>query len=240
MTPIIEVFNSIQGEGIYAGTPSLFIRVSGCNLRCMFGKSKCDTPYASFNPEKSIYGIEQIKKIWEEDPFIEHVVITGGEPLLYQENEDFQEIVDFFAKEIRCSIITVETNGTIVPNRFMLNRVRLWSVSPKLKSSTPHDINPVLIKQHEKLRINIPALKIFADQLAQFKFVLSSESDEAEIKRLIGEAMLPFDSIMLMPEGNTEEILQYNRQYTAQICIKNGWRYSERLHIIIWGDKRGY
>ena len=138
MLPVIELFTSIQGEGKYSGVPSHFLRVSGCNLRCVFKDTVCDTPYSSFKPEKSLYKtmddlVKAFKDLQTQYPNVKHLVVTGGEPLLYK--KDLEEFLSLVYEDDM--VITIETNGTLpilnpLGNKY---RIALYSVSPKLSTS---------------------------------------------------------------------------------------------------------
>lgn len=262
MIPIIEIFNSIQGEGLLAGKPSMFIRVSGCNLRCVFGNSCCDTPYASFHPEKAMFqnNDEMYKSIFEKlDELVEvdgmkYVVITGGEPLLY--SKGLKDLID----KIRghnpgCTHVTIETNGTRPPLEDNTHTyVDLYSVSPKLHSSVDVDCKMISKDEadfHDRIRINYDTLQKFYDfnvknnlmTDTRFKFVYSCEDDVKEIidifnhLKTCNQYLNKF--IYLMPAGMTEDQLNENRRKCVEACMENGWTYGDRLHITIWGDKRG-
>ena len=261
---IIEHFVSIQGEGVRAGRPSLFIRVVGCNLRCVFRNPKgkvasiCDTSYASFeNPpatETEEEALASIFSILNDTPGITDVVITGGEPLL-----DMDGIVELLA-EIRtlnpCLMTTIETNGTILPDPRLYNLVDLWSVSPKLSTSVPrpadmkkYGITEAQCKYHAKNRINPVVLADIATYSndIQLKFVYSGEDCIAEIEDIVKKVQAAADKIapenvdvnrfvMLMPEGITSKAITSKTDEVVKICIERGWMFSTRLHILIWGN----
>lgn len=276
MIPVIEMFASIQGEGLYAGVPTIFIRFSGCNLRCIFKGSICDTPYSSFHPEKGLYNnmdefVNEFFKLSEQYPAINQICLTGGEPLLHK------DIISKFLSEIRKKsehiwTITVETNGTIPV--FDKNIIDLYSVSPKLSSSVgdinnlPKGVTKEMIEQHDKIRINIDNLyNIVQEQgvcMCQLKFVYSGKQSIEDILNLRRQLIekheimvsketpaehLQYelrnfadeldDMIMLMPEGVTNEQLQKTRKECIAECMKYGWQYTDRLQIVVWGDKRG-
>lgn len=271
MLPVIEMFHSVQGEGQRAGHPSFFVRVSGCNLRCVFKDSICDTPYSSFSPEKSQYKdmddlVKAFNELADQYPNTKDLVVTGGEPLLYK-----KDLSEFFHKihENRSYYVTIETNGTIEPLVAAEDgwwEVDLYSVSPKL--STSEDKNLRFLQEeasqrHNKTRKNLDALVKFAElpymcyTNTQFKFVYSGEECIDEIKNLVEEIKSTYDKknegkpwrpvktehmlidVWLMPEGITKEQLNINRLDTINACIENGWKYTDRLHILAWGDKRG-
>lgn len=267
MLPVVEIFTSIQGEGKYVGEPSIFVRVSGCNLRCIFKDSICDTPYTSFKPEQAIWKtmddlVSAFKEEQQKYPSVKHVVITGGEPLLYK--KDLEEFLGRIWNNDM--IITIETNGT----KPILNplsgkfRIDLYSVSPKLSTSvgTPGEYNGVevtqwMIDRHDCERINYQNLvDIVTSTNYQFKFVYSGPECVEEIKNIykeMGKLVLdkddqfyhfymkhhPHKYTMLMPEGIHAKDLDTKTQEMVQVCIENNWRFSDRLHIRIWDDKRG-
>lgn len=268
MTPFCDLFASIQGEGKYMGVPSIFVRVSGCNLRCVFKDSICDTPYSSFRPEKSSYTVLDILKFVDEREKIQHVVITGGEPLLYRNEEDFRGLI----KELnnRNKFITIETNGTqkmLDPLNF---KIGLYSVSPKLKTSVgkpgkygntkvPYELTEEMAKRHDEQRINIDVLTDIAlySNDYQFKFVYSGKecideissiykkmaekiNTEDEYIRMFYFRNHPNHHTMLMPEGITNADITKTGKEIADVCIERGWQYTDRLHIRLYGDKRGF
>lgn len=254
--PIVEVFTSIQGEGCLTGTPSVFVRVSGCNLRCCFKDSICDTPYTSFKPEKGYLGIADILKEFTEHPNVTNMVITGGEPMLY--SKAIEQTIEEVAKLVKGLFVTVETNGTIAPE--LVSLVDLWSISPKLSTSVPipgktynnpHYGNDSWTFSEErceelnKIRFNPEAIAQMIDTgMFQLKFVYSGPESIASIDEFLKvleelDALVrPYD-VMLMPEGTTVEQITKNAQEAAQVCIERGWTLTDRLHLRIWGDKRG-
>lgn len=273
--PVLEMFCSIQGEGKWTGVPSIFVRLAGCNLRCVFGNSCCDTPYSSFNLEKPKWNtvkaaVAEFERLMDENPNVHHVVITGGEPLLHAE-----ALKAFYNKvaEDRALAITVETNGTlpaIMPwddEDGTESWIDLWSVSPKLSTSVDWDckyLTPEMRDHHNKIRINYDSLASYIDSMkearricdddggsdtgirpyCQFKFVYSGEDSVNEIKEMVKIFKYEYnidlaDYITLMPEGTNNEHLEKISQECAQVCIREGWKFCDRLHIRIWGDKRG-
>lgn len=252
--PICEKFISIQGEGLRTGRPSLFVRVSGCNLRCVFRNkdgdvgSKCDTPYASFEPEKNKFKEKDILNDLMNHPEIEDVVVTGGEPMLYT-----NALVDLFQSMRKINskiVITIETNGTITPPDELIRLVDLWSVSPKLKNSEPCILDGVsakLCEFHQRCRINFEALNkiVESGHDCQLKFVYSDESclnEIIDIRDMIQDRVSfnVDDYMMLMPEGITREEIIKKSPDVIKVCIQYGWAFSTRLHILVWDNKRGF
>ncbi|MBS1723614.1 MAG: 7-carboxy-7-deazaguanine synthase QueE [Armatimonadetes bacterium] len=224
---ITETFTSIQGEGIWAGTPSHFIRVSGCNLRCRW----CDTPYASWSPEGPIVDLSELIE-GAVTSGVAHVVVTGGEPML------FPPVVDLCAalKEAG-KTVTIETAGTV----FQELACDLMSISPKLSNSTPDgEWRP----RHELTRHDLePLRRLVAAYDVQLKFVIEPESGEHDIKeieQILAELPhVPANRILLMPEGTDTETLRHRMPLVTELAEQKGWGTSPRLHIEMFGNKRG-
>jgi len=226
---IAEIFYSIQGEGLLTGVPSVFVRTSGCNLRCHW----CDTPYASWKPEGPEMSVEAVlQKVSEWD--CRHVVLTGGEPMIAPE-------LPALAAGLRKAgqHITIETAATVPPAGIACD---LASLSPKLSNSTPPpDQDPAWSKKHEdtRLRPDVIAewIQIYDFQL---KFVVSSEMDLKEIKDLLSRLpLVPFQRVLLMPEGTGSKTLSSRSAWLVEICKREGFRFCPRLHIELFGHTRG-
>jgi 7-carboxy-7-deazaguanine synthase len=226
---IAEIFHSIQGEGLLAGVSSIFIRTSGCNLRCHW----CDTPYASWKPEGPEMSIEEIlKKIskWN----CNHIVLTGGEPMIAP---DLPELAAALKKQKKH--ITIETAGTIPPKDIPCD---LASLSPKLSNSTPSpERNPAWNKKHEATRLQPEVISEWIRKYPfQLKFVVSSEKDLVEIKLLLSRLPpVPLHQILLMPEGIDVKTLATRSPWLVEICKREGFRFCPRLHIELFGHTRG-
>jgi 7-carboxy-7-deazaguanine synthase len=223
---IAEIFYSIQGEGVHTGVPSVFVRVSGCNLRCTW----CDTPYTSWAPEGSEMSLDEIVREAAKYPAAAHVVITGGEPML------FPAVVDL-TKALAGRAITIETAGTV----YQPASCDLMSISPKLANSTPHEREGGrFAAQHDRLRYQPEVLKrLMAEYPYQLKFVVASPGDLTEIHKMIEDTGADPRRVLLMPEGTSADVLRERGKWLAELCKQEGFRYSPRLHVDLWGDKRG-
>ena len=239
-----EIFHSLQGEGASIGTPSVFVRASLCNLHCKW----CDTDY-TWNWENTPWKHEKdnqpgYHKFNKNDCIISmhtdeiarqiasysctNVILTGGEPLL--QDEAWQSIIKELVARDSNYRFEVETNGTIIPSPELEPLISQYNVSPKLENSG----NPA------KLRNNSDTMAFFAaSSKAWFKFVVADKSDLTEIEELIATYSLPRYRILLMPEGRDQDSLEKNRLWVAEACREHGFRFGDRLHIQLWGSKRG-
>ncbi len=224
---IAEIFYSIQGEGALAGVPSVFVRTSGCNLRCVW----CDTPYTSWEPEGSECSVDAIVKEIVRHP-ARHVVVTGGEPMIAKEIVALTQ-----ALRARGLHITVETAGTV----YAPVACDLMSISPKLSNSTPRERDGGRwAAQHDRLRIQREVLRrLMREYEYQLKFVVASPADLDEIRALIAELNADRSRVMLMPEGTDPQVLRERSQWIVEICKQEAYRFSPRLHVDIWGNRRG-
>jgi 7-carboxy-7-deazaguanine synthase len=224
---IAETFYSIQGEGVLTGVPSVFVRVSGCNLRCEW----CDTPYTSWNPEGREMSIDQIVAEVSRHG-ASHAVVTGGEPML------FGEIVDLTRRLKEGGLhVTIETAGTV----YQPAPADLMSISPKLATSTPYQREGgKWAAQHERLRYQPEVLRrLMREYEHQLKFVMTAPEDLAEIEKILRETGAERSRVVLMAEGVTPEALRERARWLVQLCQREGFRYSPRLHIELWGNERG-
>ena len=190
----------------------------------------CDTPFTSWNPEnKDIALTEAVEAITKYD--CKHVVITGGEPFI-----QVKELTELCQElEHRGHHITIETNATI----FAPVAAHLISMSPKLRNSNPPSDNRYF-GRHERGRIRPDVIRQFLDRYeCQVKFVVDQPTDLEEIKALQAEIPIPAETIVLMPQGITPEELAPKQEWLVDICKEHGYRYSPRVHVDIWGDKRG-
>jgi len=231
---VAEYFYSVQGEGITSGTPSVFLRLAGCNLLC--GKNDaswtCDS-IDIWKKGKTFNVYELIKRMNKDiamDSRLEHanLVITGGEPLQQQES------LCVFLHEIReltkDVFIEVETNGTIPPSMELNSLVDQWNVSPKLKNSG---------EPFEK-RMNVHAMKIFNNSdKAQFKFVITKHDDFAEIVTEWLPEINNEQMVQMMSGADNREDLDKKNIWLIEKCLIYGFRFTNRLQIQVWNQKTG-
>ncbi len=220
---IAELFYSLQGEGALLGVPSVFVRTSGCNLRC----SWCDTPYTSWHPEGAEWSLDRILDEVRAHP-ARHVVVTGGEPMLAP------EIVPLTGRLRAADLhITIETAGTV----FQPVECDLMSISPKLSNSTPEGS---WADRHDRLRIQPAVLRELMDCYEyQLKFVIAAPADLTEVRLVLDTLEADRARIILMPEGTDPAILRDRGAWLAEICKQEGMRFSPRLHVDLWGNRRG-
>jgi 7-carboxy-7-deazaguanine synthase len=222
-----EIFYSIQGEGISTGIPAMFLRLAFCNLRC----SWCDTKYTwdwqHYNKQEEVMELS-IREI-EERLLVQdcrRLIVTGGEPLIQQ-----KELTNLLASlKTKGFYIEIETNGTIVPNSSLTWLADQWNVSPKLKNSG----NPLSLREIPEaydLFISLPS--------SFFKYVIQTEHDLSEVQGLINKYSIDVEKIILMPEASDRETLIQRSRWLAEACKDKGYKFSNRLHVLLWGNKRG-
>jgi 7-carboxy-7-deazaguanine synthase len=222
-----EVFASIQGEGVTAGLPSVFVRLSLCNLRCGWCDTKYTWDWEHYDPKKEIVqqdAAEVVRRVAAAGP--RNVVITGGEPLLQQRQ------LGALAAALKAAghRIEVETNGMIAPEGQLAELVDQWNVSPKLANS-----------DNEPDKREVPgALAWFAaSPRAYFKFVVVEPADLAEVDDLVGRYAVPAERVLLMPEGDDPGTLAARGRWLVERCRERGHRFTMRLHVLLWGKERG-
>ncbi len=239
-----EIFHTIQGEGVSAGAPAVFVRASRCNLHCVW----CDTDH-TWNFEGTPWPHEKdadpaYRKHRKEEVTFEtspaeaarhvldfscqRVVITGGEPLLQEDG--FLEMIRIIRETVPDCVFEVETNGTRPPSAAFAEAVDQFNVSPKLANSG----------MPEAMRLVPETLAFFAaSPKAYFKFVLASPADLPEIQTLLARFSLPAARVLLMPEGRNAADLDRLAPWLAETCRDLGFRFCDRLHVRLWGDRRG-
>jgi 7-carboxy-7-deazaguanine synthase len=225
---VAEVYRSRQGEGLLSGTPSVFVRTSGCNLRCWY----CDTPFTSWSPEGADVSVEEVvSQVAEWD--CRHVVITGGEPMLWS------ELIPL-AATLRASgrHITIETAGTL----YLPVACELMSISPKLSNSTPSaEQGRRWRRRHERTR-HVPEVieRLMREYPYQLKFVIDRPEDCDEVEGYL-ESLPQVDRsrVLLMPQGTDAASLRERAEWLAPYCREQGLGFCPRRHIEWFGAMRG-
>lgn len=239
-----EIFHTIQGEGISAGLPAIFVRSSRCNLHCRW----CDTDYTwNFEGTPWKHDLDSspgYRKHRKDDVSLDiepadiaaelnryptrRVVLTGGEPLLQQDG--WLALIRILRGQDPEWIFEVETNGTRLPTAALDAAINQFNVSPKLANSGMDEATRILAQ---------PMTHFARSPKAWFKFVAGSLEDLGEIDQLAERFAIPPERILLMPEGRTAVELDRHGAELAALCLNRGWRFCDRLHVRLWGDKRG-
>jgi 7-carboxy-7-deazaguanine synthase len=221
-----EVFDSLQGEGVSMGKPCRFVRLALCNLHCHFCDTKYTWDFARFDFHSEVYeaALDAVAEQLRGAPG-GHVVITGGEPLLQQ--RALAKVLERVPSEL---FIEIETNGTRVPLPSLVERVNQWNVSPKLSSAG----------DTEALRIRPEALLALRDtQRAYLKLVVRTERDRDEAEALRVRFGFAQERTLLMPEASTPAELEARGAEVAAWSLALNVRFSSRLHVALWGGRRG-
>ncbi len=221
-----EIFKSIQGEGPNFGKPAIFLRTAQCNLKCTW----CDTKYTwdwknyDFQKEVKEMTTDEVKDAISALE-IKHLVITGGEPLLQQ--DDLADLLSFLKPDF---YVEVETNCTILPNKMLTDLVDQWNVSPKTKNSG----NPL------ELCENNECYYFFANQKnCFFKYVVENETDITEIKKFVTKYKIPEKRVQLMAQASTKEEISMREKSISELAKSHNFEFSPRLHVAMWGSQRG-
>jgi 7-carboxy-7-deazaguanine synthase len=226
MLKLSEIFESLQGEGVSSGVPTAFVRLAQCNLHC----SWCDTKYTwdfehyKYDDEVREQSSDEVARIVNAST-TRRVVLTGGEPMLQQ-----RALGPFFASLAPDIIVEVETNGTILPTSETFARVNQWNVSPKLSNAG----------DPEALRLRPTVLAALRDAQASYlKLVLHGDADYVEADSLVKQLAWPRDRVLFMPEAGDREALRARSLQVAEAARVRGVRFSSRLHLELWGGRRG-
>lgn len=230
---ISEIYVSRQGEGILTGTPSWFVRTSGCNLRCWF----CDTPFTSWEPQGKTLGLQEIVSALDRSQ-ARHVVLTGGEPLVQKSVEPLTQLLQQGGFHI-----TVETAGTV----YRPVHCDLVSISPKLSNSTPtpgrsdRTAAGKWAPRHAATRHQPDVIRrLLAHYDYQLKFVVDQPQDLSEIESYLAEfPEIDRARVMLMPQGVDLDDLTSRKVWLEPYCQKQGFTYCPRMHIQWYGNRRG-
>jgi 7-carboxy-7-deazaguanine synthase len=228
---ISEIFYSLQGEGELTGVPSVFVRTSGCNLRCAW----CDTPYASWNPEGEQHPVAEILRLVGQHAAARHVVLTGGEPMIAKD-------IRVLAAELKQLgyHLTLETAATVPPDGIACD---LASLSPKLLNSAPDALaHATWRRKHEATRWQPDVVRAWIDTYPyQFKFVVARPADIDELEHMLAALQrdIPRHKVLLMPEATSLDRMRQRATWLGELCKARGYRYAHRLHIELYGNQRG-
>ena len=222
-----EIFHSIQGEGVNIGRPGVFLRLALCNLACTWCDTKYTWDWEQYKPKEQI--LEMRPAEVERDILrynCRYLVITGGEPMIQQK----QLAPSLKRLSSEGLYIEIETNGTIVPSREMIDVIDHWSVSPKIENSG----NP-------RPSTEVPESYRFFGSLpsVHFKYVIQNEHDFAEVQSIAQKYGLAPEKIMLMPEAQDRDVLIERSRWVVELCKSQGYIFSTRLQVLLWGNSRG-
>ena len=243
---IIELYRCIQSEGSRFGRPTIAVRTTGCTHRCYFGEGGwCDSFYTSIHPEKAQFSFNDIIKIYDENPHIKEMMLTGGSPTMWPKlvNE-----LTHFAHE-RDILITIETEGShFVPTDYPIG---LISLSPKFGNSVPvlgavtpqgAIVDQRMIDQHNKLRLNTTVIKQMMEFHTDYHYKPvwdGTDENLATIEAYRVELNIPKDKTYIMPAGDTRETLVEMYPLVFDMCAEKGYNMTGRDHIIAFDTKRG-
>jgi len=246
--PIVNLHLCIQGEGQSTGTPMILVRLSKCNLNCIFKGSICDSSETSWdhNPSKnSLYSLQDIEDLIKAHTHIKTMMITGGNPTYSP--EIFKAVVGL-AKE--CGLkVEIEDNGTTyLPMKSGM--IDLITISPKLSNSIPRAgawipelnrrVTPLEQINHDNRRKNYDSMRKWIKSTNyQLKFVISDEDEVEEAIKTVIEIGADIDKVFFMPEGATRKQLESRRRWLYERCIELGVKYTDRLHVIVYDNLKG-
>ena len=244
--PIIELYRRVQSEGSRFGRPTIAIRTTGCTHRCYFGEGGwCDSWYTSIHPEKGTFNFNDIIRIYDENPHIKEMMLTGGSPTMHPKlvNE-----LTHFAHE-RGIFITIETEGShFLDTDYPIS---LISLSPKFSNSVPvvgvstpngSITDQKMVTQHNKHRLNYSAMHAMITTHSDYHFKPVWDGTEENLKEIEDARVfleIPKDKTFIMPAGDTREELIKMYPIVFDMCAEKGYNMTGRDHIIAFDTKRG-
>jgi 7-carboxy-7-deazaguanine synthase len=243
--PIVELYTAVQSEGSRAGMPTIVIRTTGCTHRCWFGEGGwCDSWYTSIHPEKGKYNFNNIIEMYNNNPHIREMMLTGGSPTMHP---DLVNELTHFAYS-RGIFITIETEGSHFIETD--HQIGLVSLSPKFTNSVPRigvltpqgkEVDQKMIDQHNKFRLHKDNIRKMIDYHYDFHYKPvwdGTEETLAEIEAFRVEMDIPKWKTWVMPAGDTREELIKMYPIVMEMCMNNGYNFTGREHIIAYDTKR--
>jgi len=244
--PVLEVYRCVQSEGSRFGRPTIAVRTTGCTHRCYFGEGGwCDSWYTSIHPEKGTFNFNDIIKIYDDNPHVREMMLTGGSPTMHPKlvNE-----ITHFANQ-RGILITIETEGShFLKTDFPIG---LISLSPKFSNSIPKlgaltpngkETDERMIRQHNKLRLNYDAIRKTLDYHTDYHYKpVWDGTDEClkEIEDFRIKMEIPKHKTFIMPAGDTRKELIKMYPLVFELCAEKGYNMTGRDHIIAFNTERG-
>lgn len=244
---VVELYKAIQSEGSRAGLPTIIIRTTGCTHRCYFGEGGwCDSWYTSIHPEKAQYSFNDIVAMYDANPEVKEMMLTGGSPSMWPELVN--ELTRFAAT--RDIIVTMETEGShFVGTAYPID---LLSISPKFSNTIPKlgvltpEGKPTtdrFIKQHNKLRLNIEAIQKSIEYHKDYHMkIVVNPIEQPEIWREIEEFLfllkIPKNKVWIMPPGDNRKELIRIYPMVMKFCTDNCYNFTGREHIIAFDTER--
>jgi 7-carboxy-7-deazaguanine synthase len=243
--PIVELYTAVQSEGSRAGMPTIVIRTTGCTHRCWFGEGGwCDSWYTSIHPEKGKYNFNNIIEIYNNNPHIREMMLTGGSPTMHP---DLVNELTHFAYS-RGIFITIETEGSHFIETD--HQIGLVSLSPKFTNSVPRigvltpqgkEVDQKMIDQHNKFRLHKDNISKMIDYHYDFHYKPvwdGTEETLAEIETFRVEMNIPKWKTWVMPAGDTREELIKMYPIVMEMCMNKGYNFTGREHIIAYDTRR--
>ena len=243
--PIVELYRCVQSEGSRFGRPTVAVRTTGCTHRCYFGEGGwCDSWYTSIHPEKGTFTFNDIIKIYDENPHIKEMMLTGGSPTLHPKlvNE-----LTHFAHE-RNILITIETEGShFLPTDYPLGLV---SLSPKFSNSVPvvgtttplgSIVDEKMVTQHNKFRLDPLTCRQMIDYHTDYHYKPVWDGTEKNLNQIEAFRLslnIPKDKTFIMPAGDTREELIKMYPLVFEMCAEKGYNMTGRDHIIAYDQRR--
>lgn len=244
--PVLEVYRCVQSEGSRFGRPTIAVRTTGCTHRCYFGEGGwCDSWYTSIHPEKGTFNFNDIIKIYDDNPHVKEMMLTGGSPTMHPKlvNE-----ITHFANQ-RGILITIETEGShFLKTDFPIG---LISLSPKFSNSVPKlgaltpngkETDERMIRQHNKLRLNYDAIRKTLDYHTDYHYKPVWDGTEECLKEIEDfriKMEIPKNKTFIMPAGDTRKELLKMYPLVFELCAEKGYNMTGRDHIIAFNTERG-